>query len=280
VAIAYLNGQWMPPGEAKVSVFDRGFMFGDGVYEVMPVYDGKIFTKAAHLNRLARSQAEIDLAPVMSAEAWSMLLDEAVEKSGEAQALIYIQVTRGTATERSQIYPDSPPTVLLTVTAFQPKTAAQIQPLKVVTAEDIRWHRADIKVTSLMANGMIKNRALAKGFDDAIMIRGDKVTEGTASNVFIVVQGEILTPPKSQWLLHGITRDEMISVALEAGLPLREIDFDAAMLAEADEIWLSSTGVELVPVGELNGQIVGNGLPGPIWKQVFNGFQARKRLND
>lgn len=280
MAIAYLNGQWMPPGEAKVSVFDRGFMFGDGVYEVMPVYDGKIFTKAAHLNRLARSQAEIDLAPVMSAEAWSMLLDEAVEKSGEAQALIYIQVTRGTATERSQIYPDSPPTVLLTVTAFQPKTAAQIQPLKVVTAEDIRWHRADIKVTSLMANGMIKNRALAKGFDDAIMIRGDKVTEGTASNVFIVVQGEILTPPKSQWLLHGITRDEMISVALEAGLPLREIDFDAAMLAEADEIWLSSTGVELVPVGELNGQIVGNGLPGPIWKQVFNGFQARKRLND
>ena len=280
MAIAYLNGQWMPPGEAKVSVFDRGFMFGDGVYEVMPVYDGKIFTKAAHLNRLARSQAEIDLAPVMSAEAWSMLLDEAVEKSGEAQALIYIQVTRGTATERSQIYPDSPPTVLLTVTAFQPKTAAQIQPLKVVTAEDIRWHRADIKVTSLMANGMIKNRALAKGFDDAIMIRGDKVTEGTASNVFIVVQGEILTPPKSQWLLHGITRDEMISVALEAGLPLREIDFDAAMLAEADEIWLSSTGVELVPIGELNGQIVGNGLAGPIWKQVFNGFQARKRLND
>ena len=97
MAIAYLNGQWMPPSEAKVSVFDRGFMFGDGVYEVMPVYDGRIFTKAQHLVRLARSQTEIGLAPVMSAEAWSTLLDEAVEKSGEAQALIYIQVTRGTA---------------------------------------------------------------------------------------------------------------------------------------------------------------------------------------
>mgnify|MGYP000344603896 FL=1 len=120
MAIAYLNGQWMPPSEAKVSVFDRGFMFGDGVYEVMPVYDGRIFTKAQHLVRLARSQAEIGLAPVMSAEAWSTLLDEAVEKSGEAQALIYIQVTRGAAIERSHIYPDSSPTVLLTVTAFQP----------------------------------------------------------------------------------------------------------------------------------------------------------------
>lgn len=280
MAIAYLNGQWMPPSEAKVSVFDRGFMFGDGVYEVMPVYDGRIFTKAQHLVRLARSQTEIGLAPVMSAEAWSTLLVEAVEKSGEAQALIYIQVTRGAATERSHVYPDSPPTVLLTVTAFQPKTVAEIQPLKVETAEDIRWHRADIKVTSLIANGMIKNRALANGYDDAIMIRGDKVTEGTASNVFIVADGEIVTPPKSQWLLHGITRDEMIRVAVEAGLPLREADFGETQLRAASEIWLSSTGLELVPVGQVNDHLIGDGLPGPIWRQVFEGFQARKRLVD
>ncbi len=280
MAIAYLNGQWMPPGEAKVSVFDRGFMFGDGVYEVMPVYDGRIFTKAAHLARLARSQSEIDLAPVMSAAAWSALMDEAVTKSGETQALIYIQVTRGSAIERSHVYPGGPPTVLVMVTPFHPKTATEIQPLKVSTAEDIRWHRADIKVTSLIANGMIKNRALANGFDDAIMIRGENVTEGTASNVFIAVNGEILTPPKSQWLLHGITRDEMIRVALEAGLPLREVDFDETVLAGAAEIWLSSTGLELVPVGQLNGQWVGDGLPGPIWKQVFDGFQARKRAID
>ena len=277
MAIAYLNGQWMPPSEAKVSVFDRGFMFGDGVYEVMPVYDGRIFTKAQHLVRLARSQAEIGLAPVMSAEAWSTLLDEAVEKSGEAQALIYIQVTRGTATERSHIYPDSSPTVLLTVTAFQPKTVAEIQPLKVETAEDIRWHRADIKVTSLIANGMIKNRALANGYDDAIMIRGDKVTEGTASNVFIVADGEIVPPPKSQWLLHGITRDEMIRVAVEANLPLREADFGEMQLKAASEIWLSSTGLELAPVGQVNDDRIGDGLPGPIWRQIFEGFQARKR---
>jgi D-alanine transaminase len=280
VAIAYLNGQWMPPSEAKVSVFDRGFMFGDGVYEVMPVYDGRIFTKAQHLARLARSQAEIGLAPVMSAEAWSTLLDDAVEKSGEAQALIYVQVTRGTAIERSHVYPDAPPTVLLTVTAFQPKTASEIQPLRVVTAEDIRWHRADIKVTSLIANGMIKNQALVNGYDDAIMIRGDKVTEGTASNVFIVVNGEIVTPPKSRWLLHGITRDEMIRVSAETGLSLREEDFDEGQLCSASEVWLSSTGLELAPVGEVNDQRIGDGLPGPIWRRVFEGFQARKRIID
>ena len=205
MAIAHLNGAWTAPSDAKISVFDRGFMFGDGVYEVMPVYGGKIFTKTAHLERLARSLREIRLTTRFSEDDWSQLLDQAVEKAGEDNALIYLQVTRGVAPERSHVYLAAEPTVLITVTPFTPNNEQDIVSLRVCTKEDFRWHRADIKVTSLIANGMIKNEALAEGYHDAIMVRAGFVTEATSSNVFMVVDREIMTPPKSELLLHGIT---------------------------------------------------------------------------
>ncbi|MGB1342415.1 MAG: aminotransferase class IV [Pseudomonadales bacterium] len=277
MAIAYLNGAWTAPRDAKISVFDRGFMFGDGVYEVMPVYGGKILTKTAHLERLARSLKEIRLETAHSQEDWSILLEQAVEKAGESNALIYLQVTRGVAPERSHVYLSAEPTVLITVTPFAPKTEQDIVCLKVCTKEDFRWHRADIKVTSLIANGMIKNEALSEGFDDAIMLRAGLVTEATSSNVFIVVGDEIRTPPKSELLLHGITRQEVIRVAQGLDLKVKECDFQVDDLESANEVWLSATGLEVQPVGQINGNQVGDGHPGPVWREMFQAFQKEKQ---
>ena len=277
MAIAYLNGAWTAPSDAKISVFDRGFMFGDGVYEVMPVYGGKIFTKTAHLERLARSLREIRLTTRFSEDDWSQLLDQAVEKAGEDNALIYLQVTRGVAPERSHVYLAAEPTVLITVTPFTPNNEQDIVSLRVCTKEDFRWHRADIKVTSLIANGMIKNEALAEGYHDAIMVRAGFVTEATSSNVFTVVDREIMTPPKSELLLHGITREEVIRIAQELDLKVKECEVQASALEGADEVWLSATGMEVQPIGEINGMQVGDGKPGPIWRQMFRAFQDEKQ---
>lgn len=277
MAIAYLNGAWTAPSDAKISVFDRGFMFGDGVYEVMPVYGGKIFTKIAHLERLARSLREIRLTTRFSEDDWSQLLDQAVEKAGEDNALIYLQVTRGVAPERSHVYLAAEPTVLITVTPFTPNNEQDIVSLRVCTKEEFRWHRADIKVTSLIANGMIKNEALAEGYQDAIMVRAGFVTEATSSNVFMVVDRDIMTPPKSELLLHGITREEVIRIAQGLDLKVKECEFQASALEGADEVWLSATGMEVQPIGEINGMQVGDGNPGPIWRQMFRAFQDEKQ---
>ena len=275
MAIAFLNGDWMQPHEAKVSVFDRGFMFGDGVYEVMPVYGGRVFTLAEHVTRLQRSLGEIRLATTYTDESWTQLINDAVSKADDPEALVYLQVTRGVAAERSHVYPDAPPTVLITVTPAAARAHAP-KPLNVVTKKDFRWHRADIKVTSLIANGLIKNEALAEGFDDAILVRGDEVTEGTASNVFIVTGGVIKTPPKSNHLLHGITRDLVLALAGESGLPVEECLLREPDVLSADEVWLTSTGLEVCPVGAVNGQSVGNGEAGVVWAKLDQIFQAKK----
>ena len=278
MAIAYLNGVWQAPEDAKVSVFDRGFMFGDGIYEVMPVYWGQVFTLDAHLRRLRRSLHEIRLASPFRDDQWKDLFVEAIGKSGEKTAFLYLQVTRGVATMRTHEYPaDVNPTVLVTVTAAPGLERKSVVPYKMVTKTDFRWGRGDIKVISLIANGLLKNEAVDEGFDDAILIRDGLVTEATASNIFMVKDGVIVTPPKSNYLLHGITRGHVIELARSSGLPLEERDITEDELTKADEIWISSTGHEVWPVGELNGKTLGNGDAGVVWKTVDALYQASKR---
>ena len=170
---------------------------------------------------------------------------------------------------RSHVYGDGAPTVLVTVTPFQGPTIETAPQFRVKTAEDFRWLRADIKVTSLIANGMIKNQAIAEGYDDAIMIRDGKVTEGTSSNVFMVKDAVIKTPPKSERLLHGITRDEMIKTARDLAYSVAEAAFGLEEMLAADEVWLSATGLELAPVVGINGELIGRGEQGPVWREVF-----------
>ncbi|MBQ61977.1 MAG: D-amino acid aminotransferase [Gammaproteobacteria bacterium] len=278
MAIAYLNGEWQAPEEAKISIFDRGFMFGDGVYEVMPIYWQQVFTLDEHLMRLRRSLDEIRITPPFSDDEWKKLFAEAIERSGEETAFLYLQVTRGIAATRDHAYPVGvKPTVLVTVTAAPMLERESVVPYRMVTKADFRWGRGDIKVVSLIANGLLKNEALDEGFDDAILIRDGLVTESTLSNLFIVKDGIIITPPESRYLLHGITREHIIGLARSANLPLEERSISEEELADADEIWISSTGHEAWPVGELNGKIIGNGEGGVVWQSIDTLFQESKK---
>jgi D-alanine transaminase len=280
VAIAYLNGEWMQPEDARVSVFDRGFMFGDGIYEVMAVYDGEVFTLDQHLTRLQRSLDAIRLDSPHTSEEWRTLILEAVARGEENPAYLYLQVTRGVASPRNHVYPAAAsPTVLITVMHAPVLERTDIVPLKVVTKADFRWGRGDIKVVSLIANGLLKNEAIAEGYDDAILIRDGEVTESTAANVFIVSNGVIVTPPKSNFLLHGITRGHVIELAQAAGLVVEERAISESELLGADEVWVTSTGQEVWPVGQVNGQVIGNGSAGVVWQSVDDLFQGSKRIS-
>jgi D-alanine transaminase len=278
MAIAYLNGEWMAPADAKVSVFDRGFMFGDGIYEVMAVYGGKVFALEDHLIRLRRSLGAIRLKSPNSDNQWRSIINEAVQRGDETPAYLYLQVTRGVKSPRSHVYPSlSKPTVLITVMHAPVLERGEIRPYTMVTKQDFRWSRGDIKVISLIANGLLKNEALDEGFDDALLFRDGKLTEATASNVFMVKGGIVMTPPKSNFLLHGITRDHVLGLLAGAGMPWEERAISEDELLVADEIWITSTGHEVWPVGQVNDCVIGNGSAGGVWQVVDSLFQASKK---
>ncbi|MFT7245038.1 MAG: D-alanine transaminase [Candidatus Azotimanducaceae bacterium] len=279
VPIAYLNGEWLPVEEAKISVLDRGFLFGDGVYEVIPVYNGKPFCLDRHVARLNASLTEIRLAEAVADVDWVELLQESVDKSGEGMAAIYIQVTRGADSVRNFVYPTDPtPTIFIMVNPAPQLGHREIKPLQLVTLEDFRWDRGHIKTISLIAAGMLKNEAIAAGANDAVLVKNGEVTEATSSNLFAVIGGVIVTPPKSTRLLHGITRDVVVELAKANGLPIEERVLLPEELAIADEIFISSSTMETWPVDRLDGKTIGNGEPGLVWQKVDALFQAHKNL--
>jgi D-alanine transaminase len=274
LSIAYLNGVWQPAEEARVSVLDRGFLFGDGVYEVIPVFNGRVFAEDRHLARMARSLGQTGIKPPMSNDCWKHLFAEGIRRVGEVNAVLYVQITRGVSRARSHNYQNEEPTVLVLASGWP---EYEQRPHDVVTMEDFRWSRADIKATSLVASGMIRNGAIADGYDDAILIRDGKVTEASASNVFIALDGMIVTPPASRYLLHGITRAVVIELAAAHGLPLQEREITHAELMAANEVWLTSTTHEVWPVASIDRCKVGSGEPGPLTNQVNSLYQAYKR---
>ena len=273
MSIACLNGEWQAIEDTRVSVLDRGFMFGDGVYEVIPVYRGRIFGEDEHLSRLNRCLGELHLTAPMSDDAWRALFQEAVRRGAEQDAIIYVQVTRGVAQTRSHAHPEVEPTVLVTLTAMPDR--GKIRPLSVVTKEDIRWGRGDIKVISLAANGLLRNEAMADGYDDAILIRNGKVTETTSSNVFVVKDGVIVTPPLSRFLLPGVTREQVITLVKQNCMRCEERDLDKSELYDADEIWISSTTYTIRPIGKVDDQPIGNGQAGSVYQKVYQLFQQK-----
>tara|TARA_R110002073_G_scaffold4833_10_gene30826 strand:+ start:1259 stop:2176 length:918 start_codon:yes stop_codon:yes gene_type:complete len=279
VPIAYLNGEWLPVEEARVSVLDRGFLFGDGVYEVIPVYNGNLFCLTRHVERLKNSLSEVHLAePLMDVD-WESLLAEAVEKSGETFASVYLQVTRGADVARSFVYPENPiPTIFIMVNSAPQLANREVKAIQLVTLEDFRWERGHIKTISLIAAGMLKNQAIAAGADDAVLVKNGEVTEATSANLFAVIDGTIVTPPKSTSLLHGITRDVIVELARLNGLPIEERSLLPQELEIADEVFISSSTMEAWPVDQINGKPIGNGEPGLVWQKVDKLFQAHKLL--
>ena len=277
VPIAYLNGEWLPVEEARVSVLDRGFLFGDGVYEVIPVYAGKLYCLDRHVARLQNSLGEIHLADAVAGVDWVSLLTEAVERSEDSLASLYLQITRGADAQRSFVYPAAPePTVFIMVNPAPNLARQEIVPLKLVTLEDFRWDQGHIKTISLIAAGMLKNRAIAEGANDAVLVKDGEVTEATSANLFAVIDGVLVTPPKSTRLLHGITRDVIVELAQANNLPVKERKLTPAELKTADEIFISSSTMEAWPVSHLDGQVVGNGEPGLTWQKIDALFQAAK----
>lgn len=276
--IAYLDGRFAPLAQTRVSVLDRGFIFGDAVYEVIPVYGGRLFRLEQHLERLENSMAAIRIDNPHDRATWGRLLEMLVERNGGGRQAVYLQVTRGVA-PRDHAFPSGAhPTVFAMSRPLE--EGARPHPARAVTLEDIRWLRCDIKSTSLLPNVLLRQRALDAGALDAILLREGLVTEGAATNVFVVRAETLVTPPKGHLLLPGITRDLVLELAARDGLRCLEAPIPEADLRAAEEMWLTSSMTELVPVVELDGRPVGRGRPGPVWERVWALFQAYKRADE
>lgn len=273
----FLNGRFLPAHEATISVMDRGFLFGDGVYEVIPVYGGRAFRLEHHLDRLDHSLSGIRLANPLPHSRWREVLAELVKRNEGQDQSIYLQVTRGAALRDHGFPADAEPTVFAMSSPLKP-VPEQIrrEGISAITVEDIRWRHCDIKAIALLPNVLLRQRALDSGAAEAILVREGEVTEGAASNVFVVRDGRIQTPPKGNLLLPGITRDLVVELCLENALECREAPLLEEDLREADEIWITSSTKEVVPVTRLDGVPVGNGVPGPVWEQVIGIYQRYK----
>lgn len=273
----FLNGRFLPAHEARISVLDRGFLFGDGVYEVIPVYGGRPFRLEPHLDRLDHSLSGIRLANPFPHARWREVLAQLVSQNAGEDQSIYLQVTRGVALRDHGFPADAEPTIFAMSSPLKPVPEdIRTEGISAITVEDIRWRHCDIKAIALLPNVLLRQRALDEGASEAILVREGEVTEGAASNVFVVRQGEIRTPPKGNLLLPGITRDLVVELCREAGLDCREEPLLEEDLRRADEIWVTSSTKEVVPVTQLDGMPVGEGLPGPVWEQVIGLYHSYK----
>lgn len=267
--IVYVNGEYLPESEAKVSVFDRGFLMADGVYEVTTVLDGKLVDFPGHIARLERSMSELDMPSPMGAEGLLKIHRDLVSLNGVQQGRVYLQVTRGNPGDRDFAYPDpaatNPTLVLFTQVTVAPEDSAEAKRgLKVISVPDIRWHRRDIKTVQLLYPSMSKMMAKKAGCDDAWFVEDGKVTEGTSNNAYIVKNGRIITRGLSHDILHGITRAALLRYAAEAQMEVEERSFTMAEAQAADEAFITSASAFVMPVVELDGVKLGNGAPGRV----------------
>jgi len=274
----YLNGEFLPLSEAKVSVLDRGFIFGDGVYEVIPCYGRLPFRLAEHLTRLQHSLDAIKLSNPLTTAEWEKLLLQLIEHCDADDQSLYLQVTRGTASRNHGFPANTPPTVFAMSNPLKaPAPALLKQGASAITLDDIRWRYCHIKAISLLPNVLLRQQALEADADEAILLRDGEATEGAASNLFIVKNSTLITPPKDNRLLPGITRDLVVELARAAHIPCLEQNIPEAALRSADEIWLTSSTKEILPVTRLNNIAVGSGTPGAVWQQMHQRYQQYKQ---
>lgn len=272
----FLNGDWLAADRAKVSVFDRGFLFADGIYEVVPVYQRRPFLIADHLARMQRSLAALNIS-APDTDYWHAVITELLARNSLDDALVYIQVTRGAEANRSHI-----PTATMQPTLFASLSPMAVhwhqpKPLPVTLLDDIRWLRCDIKSISLLGNIMLKQQAHQAGFAEPLLQRDGYITEGASCNFFAVRDGIIYTAPKDHLILPGITRDHTIALAQELGFEVREQAFSVADLAQLDELFLTSSSREVQPINRIDAMIIGNGECGPITAQLVTAYHASKR---
>lgn len=278
--ICYLNGAYMPLREARISPLDRGFLFGDGVYEVLPVYERRMFRFREHFERLDRSLREIRLASPHTHEQWLHILEELIRRNGDSDMYLYVQVTRGMEYGRDHAFPLQVIPTVFAMAAPLPVLTDELRNdgLAAITVEDFRWNRCDIKTTALLANVLMKQLAVDAGAREAIIVRDGEVLEGSSTSVFVVKNGRVATAPRSSRILPGTTRDVAIEVA-DPAVPVEVRRITLEELRAADEVWISAATRDVIPVTRIDGQPVGDGKPGPLWRRMHRAFSdLRARL--
>ena len=271
----YLNGDYLPLDQAKISVMDRGFLFGDGIYEVIPSYAGKLFHFPEHMERLENSLSSIRLANPHDRAQWLKILTPLLDASRDQS--IYLQITRGVGSKRDHAFPENiTPTVFAMSSDIVP-FADLDSGAKALSVDDSRWELCNVKATTLLANILLRQQAVEKGCAEAILVKDGYVTEGAASNIFALIDGVLITPPKDHAILPGITRDVILELAEKNNIPYSEDIISLDALTTASEIWLTSSTREIVPVVQLDNETIANGKPGPIWQTMNQLFQAYKQ---
>ena len=276
--MVFLNGQFLPLEDAKVPVLDRGFIFGDGVYEVVPVYSKVPFRLEEHLARLERSLAAVGIRNPYMREQWRGFINGLIERQPFEDQGVYFQVTRGVA-KRDHAFPQGvEPTVFIMANPMvNPPREVIERGAEAVSAPDNRWLRCDIKSISLIGNCLLRQLSADAGAVETILFRDGKLTEASASNVFVVRSGVIHAPPKSNLILPGITYDVVLELARGAGLPVEICDVTEAETRAADEIWVTSSSKEVLAIVKLDGRIVGDGKPGPVFRRMHRLYQEFKQ---
>ncbi|MHB1943340.1 MAG: D-amino acid aminotransferase [Acidiferrobacteraceae bacterium] len=278
MSIVYLNGHFLPAEQAFVPVFDRGFIFGDGVYEVLPVYGARPFRLAHHLDRLGQSLAGIGLTAPLSAEEWGTIIGELIVRHGGGDQSVYLQITRGAAPRDHAFPAHTEPTVFAYTQPLKESSQEVLgRGVRAVTLDDIRWRHCDIKATALLANVLLRQEAIQRGAAEAILVRDGAVTEGAASNIFVALRGQLVTAPRGPSILPGITRDLILELAAANGIDFAERSLPQEELRQAEEVWMTSSTKEIMPIVALDGQQVGNGTAGPLFWRMHSLFQDYKR---
>src|SRR5690554_854103 len=272
-SIVYLNGQYVRLGDASISVLDRGFIFGDGIYDVVPAYNGKPFRMDGHLARLERSLVAIGIKVDFKRSDWEALVLDMLKRSGLGDCMVYLQVTRGVA-KRDHAFPaHAEPTVFCMVSPFvRPGVQAREQGLSAVGIPDIRWLRCEIKSVSLLGNVLAKQHAVDAGVDEVLQFRDGFLSEGSSCNIWVAKDGKLLAPPRSNLILEGIRYGLVEELASEAGIAFNARPVSEQEVNEADELMLSSATKELLPITTYNGKPVGTGKPGPVYAALRKGY--------
>jgi D-alanine transaminase len=272
--ICYLNGEYVALGAARISPLDRAFLFGDAVYEVIPVYGARPFRLRAHLERLDRSCREIRLAPPLSHEDWREVCEQLVRRNGGGDQYLYLQVTRGAEHGRNHAWPEGlTPTLFAYTNALEPMAPAMLEAgVAAITAPETRWARRDIKSTALLANVLAKKLATDAGAFETIFLENGELTEGSSTTVHVIKGGIVHTPPNGPHILPGTTRSVVEELATRERIEVRSAPVSEAALRAADEIWLAFSTRGVLPVTRLDGRPVGSGRPGPVFVRLQRAF--------
>jgi len=278
--VCYLNGEFMPLNEARISPLDRGFLFADSVYEVLPAFSGRMFRFREHFDRLARGLAEVRIPAPLTHDEWHAVMVDLIERNGGADMYLYAQVTRGAEFGRNHTFPAVVKPTVFAMASPLPvlDEEGRTNGLSAITVEDFRWGRCDIKSTMLLANVLMKQQAAEAGAHEAIIVRDGEVLEGGSTSVFLVIDGILITPPNSHRLLPGTTRDVALELA-PPDIPVEVRRISVSELRRADEVWISAATRDILPITKIDGAPVGDGKPGPRWHAISDAFmRLRERL--